>query len=183
MLTKNSETPTTSAQIRKETMVGKHEIDGIRRDRRGQHADEMHGPDADRQESGSARQQQAAAAAGRAADARRKAEAGIAAQDRDHHRERDEIWIVPFEHPGTGTAIASLAGHLPDVEVYMCNGELDNVGGGTPRVGRQEPVNARAFERAYDRSARGFRDHSDCASMSQRLRPLQIVFDGSRRAL
>ena len=33
---------------------GKHEVDGIRRNRRGQHADKMHGPDADREERGSA---------------------------------------------------------------------------------------------------------------------------------
>ena len=77
---------------------GKHEIDRVRRDRRRQHADEMHGPDADGEEAGRARQQYATAHARRPADARREAETGVTSQDRDHHRERDEIRIVSFEH-------------------------------------------------------------------------------------
>ena len=80
----------------------KHQIDGIRRDRRGQHADEMHGPDADRQERRGAGQQHATAHARRPADTRREAEAGVTSQNRDHHRERDEIGIVSCEHDRLG---------------------------------------------------------------------------------
>src|SRR6266496_289920 len=66
---------------------GENEVDGISRDRRGQHADKMHGPDADREERGSTGQQHAMADARRPADTRREAEAGVSPQDRDHHRE------------------------------------------------------------------------------------------------
>ncbi len=75
-----------------------HEVDGIGWDRRRQHADEMHGPDADGEERGGARQQHATAHARRPADACREAETGVTTQDRDHHRERDEIGIVSCEH-------------------------------------------------------------------------------------
>src|SRR6266436_1952833 len=81
---------------------GKHEIDSIGRDGRGQHADKMHGPDTDGEERGSAGEQRAAAHARRPADARREAETGVTTQDRDHHRERDEIGIVSFEHDRLG---------------------------------------------------------------------------------
>ena len=44
--TKNSDIPTTSAD--QERGEGRqHEVDGARRQRRRQHADEMHGPDTD----------------------------------------------------------------------------------------------------------------------------------------
>src|SRR6185312_11234085 len=61
MLTKNSEIPTTSMQIR-------NDMTGVRRP----------------------------------ADARGEAEAGVTSQNRDHHRERDEIGIVSFEHDRLG---------------------------------------------------------------------------------
>jgi hypothetical protein len=81
---------------------GKHEIAGVGRDRRGQHPDKMHGPDTDGEEPRGAGQQRTAAHARRPADARREAETGVTTQDRDHHRERDEIGIVSFEHDRLG---------------------------------------------------------------------------------
>ena len=81
---------------------GKHQIDRIRRQRRRQHADEMHGPDADRQERRGAGQQHTTAHARRPADTRREPEASVTSQNRDHHRERDEIGIVSCEHDRLG---------------------------------------------------------------------------------
>jgi len=81
---------------------GKNEVDGIDRYRRGQHADKMHGPDADREERRRTGEQHATAHARRPADTRRDAETGVSTQDRDHHRERDEIGIVSFEHDRLG---------------------------------------------------------------------------------
>jgi hypothetical protein len=60
------------------------------------------GPDADGEECRRARQQQATADARRPADARGEAEAGVTTQDRDHHRERDEIRIVSSKHDRLG---------------------------------------------------------------------------------
>lgn len=81
---------------------GKHQIDRVRRQRRGKHADEMHGPDADGQKRRGTREQNAVTDAGRVADASSKRKAGIAAQTCDRHRERDEIGIVSFEHDLVG---------------------------------------------------------------------------------
>ncbi len=86
---------------------GKHQIDRIGRQRRGQHADEMHGPDADSKKRRRTRQQRARADAPRIADARRKAKAGISSQDRDRYRERDEIGIVSFEHDLAGLPVST----------------------------------------------------------------------------
>ena len=79
-----------------------HQIDRARRQRRRQHADEVHGPDADGEKERGARQQQAMTGVRRPADARGEAEAGVTSQNRDHHRERDEIGIVSFEHDRLG---------------------------------------------------------------------------------
>ena len=65
-------------------MIGRT-VNRVRRERRRQHADEMHRPDADPQECRRAREQQTPACSRRRADARRKTEAGVAAQGRDHH--------------------------------------------------------------------------------------------------
>src|SRR5262245_17112332 len=74
----------------------------------------MHGPDADGEEERGAREQHAMARIRRAADARGEAEAGVSTQDRDHHRERDEIGIVSCEHDLLGRP--SSRGPPPAVE-------------------------------------------------------------------
>ena len=79
-----------------------HQIDCARRQRRRQHADEMHGPDADGEKECGPGQQQAMTGVRRPADARGETEAGVTSQNRDHHRERDEIGIVSFEHDRLG---------------------------------------------------------------------------------
>ena len=81
------------------------QIDRAGRQRRRQHADEMHGPDTDREKEGRTGQQQTMARIRRAADARRQTKAGVSSQDRDRHRERDEIGIVSFEHDRLGTPV------------------------------------------------------------------------------
>src|SRR6185437_15121845 len=64
----------------------------------------MHRPDTDGQKEGCTCEQQTMTGIRRAANTRSKAEASITSQNRDHHRERDEIGIVSFEH--------DLLGHL-----------------------------------------------------------------------
>src|SRR4051812_1696342 len=60
----------------------------------------------------------------RPADARGEAETGVTSQNRDHHRERDEIGIVSFEHDRLGRP-SPRAGLLPR-RLYRCGIGNDN---------------------------------------------------------
>ena len=105
------------------------EVGRVGGDRRCHDADEMHGPDADGEEPRSARQQQAAVGArcvrapeppGRSRCSRRAWQSPPRARpDMDCAQRTSRYWHRRFSSP---------AGHLPDAEVYMRNGELDNVG-------------------------------------------------------
>src|ERR1700761_8270847 len=58
----------------------------------------MHCPDADGEKKCRTRKQQTATGIRCAANPRGEPETSITSQNRDHHRERDEIGIVSFEH-------------------------------------------------------------------------------------
>src|SRR5689334_9007238 len=69
----------------------------------------MHCPDADGEKECRTGEQQTMAGIRRAANTRSKAETSVASQDRDHHRERDEIGIVSFEHDLLGHSSPRMA--------------------------------------------------------------------------
>jgi hypothetical protein len=76
----------------------KHQVIDLERHARRQHADEMHGPDRNRQRECRAGQQQAPPHAARPPDLHRQTQAHIGALDRHHDREQDKPGLISHWH-------------------------------------------------------------------------------------
>src|SRR5580698_5117539 len=93
----------------------------------------MHCPDADGEKKCRTREQQTATGIRCAANPRGEPETSITSQNRDHHRERDEIGIVSFEHdllghpsPRMASSRSELIRPVDKLTIRRCDAKWQN---------------------------------------------------------